>query len=80
MVGPPGFEPGFAGLSGAPLQQVIISTSVDPQHPLEPAVLTKLHYGPTKARLDGEHKSLAGVEPVARTKRIKIDLEKFFHP
>jgi len=23
-VGPPGFEPGFAGLSAAPLQQVII--------------------------------------------------------
>ena len=54
MVGPPGFEPGFAGLFGAPLQRVIIHSSADPQYPLEPAfspaftgVLAKLHYGPT---------------------------------
>jgi hypothetical protein len=57
-VGPPGFEfpraslhltlPGFAGLFGAQLQRVIIHSSADPQYPLEPAVLAKLHYGPAE--------------------------------
>lgn len=58
MVGSPGFEfpeaklptqplPGLQ-VSSAPLQWVIILSSADPQLPLEPTVLAKLHYDPTK--------------------------------
>lgn len=58
VVGSPGFEfpeaklltqplPGLQ-VSSAPLQWVIILSSADPQLPLEPTVLAKLHYDPTK--------------------------------